>query len=139
MTPDASLRRRAAFIAGSRARSYLGGGMHRLWRTLLVALALIVSPLAMASRALANPPAAAGHETAAPTAHCAGDEMPASGDTEPEHLSCAAACAALPALPLSSGTAPATLSARPVAAPNPALLGFEPEGETPPPRITPVI
>jgi hypothetical protein len=139
MRPDASLRRGAAFIAGSRARSYLGGGMHRLWSTLLVALALIMSPMAMASGALANAPAAAGHETAAPSAHCAGDEMPASGDTHAEQLSCAAACAALPALPLSSGAASATLSAPPVAAPNPALLGFEPEGETPPPRITPVI
>ena len=139
MRHDASLRRGAAFIAGSRARSYLGGGMHRLLSTLLVALALIMSPMAMASGALANAPAAAGHETAAPSAHCAGDEMPASGDTHAEQLSCAAACAALPALPLSSGAASATLSAPPVAALNPALLGFEPEGETPPPRITPVI
>ena len=139
MRHDASLRRGAAFIAGSRAHSYLGGGMYRLWSTLLVALALIMSPMAMASGALANAPAAAGHETAAPSAHCAGDEMPASGDTHAEQLSCAAACAALPALPLSSGAASARLSAPPVAAPNPALLGFEPEGETPPPRITPVI
>lgn len=136
--PDALFHQRAAFIARSRGLSYLGGGMYRLWSTLLVALALLAAPMAMASGAMANTPHAAPHAAASSSAHCAGDEMPIP-DGQPEHLSCAAACAALPALPPPSGAAPAPVSARLVAAPDATLLGFEPEGETPPPRMTPVI
>ena len=140
MTPDKSSCREPLSIVRSRATSYLEGHMHRLLSSLFVALALLLSPMAMASGAMANTAHAdTPHGAVAAAAHCAGHEMPAPVNEQPEHLSCAATCAALPALPAASGVAPALLSARLVAAPNHALIGFKPEGETPPPRITPVI
>src|SRR5690606_31813622 len=97
------------------------------------------SSLTMTSGAMANTTHAAHNAAAASSAHCGGDEMPAPGDKQPQPVSCAAACAALPGVPPSSGAAPALSGARLIAAPTAALIGFEREGETPPPRITPVI
>lgn len=139
MKPDASLCHGSVFIARSRALPYSEGGMRRLLSTLLVALALILSSLAMTSGAIANTPHAAHEAAAASSAHCAGDEMPAPGDKQPQHVSCAAACAAVPGLSPAIDAAPALSGARLIAAPTAALIGFEREGETPPPRITPVI
>ena len=61
------------------------------------------------------------------------------GDKQPQHVSCAAACAAVPGLSPAIDAAPALSGARLIAAPTAALIGFAREGETPPPRITPVI
>ena len=140
MTPDVSIRCEPMFIVRSRATSYLEGRMARLLSSLFVALALLLSPMAMASGVMGNTAHAATPSAgAAAAAHCAGDEMPSPDDTQPEQLSCAAACAALPAAPPPSDTAQAPSDARLITAYPPALIGFEPEGETPPPRMTPVI
>lgn len=140
MTHDVSIGREPVFIVRSSATSHLIGGMHRLLSSLLVALALLLSPMAMASGVMENTAhAATPNAGAAAAAHCAGDEMPSPNDTKAEHLSCAAACAALPAAPPPSCTAQAPSGARLITAYPPALIGFEPEGETPPPRMTPVI
>lgn len=140
MTPDVSIGRVSLFIVRSRATSYLKGRMARLLSSFFVALSLLLSPMAMASGVIASTAHAAPPDAgAAAAAHCAGDEMPSPDDTQPEHLSCAAACAALPAAPPPGGTAQAPSDARLLTTHPPALNGFEPEGETPPPRMTPVI
>lgn len=112
----------------------------RLLSSLLIALALLVSPLAMASGSAAAMPhgGAIGTEEVAVTAHCAGTDAPDHQAPDPG-MSCTAACAAFPALP--------PLIGEPFQLPRPLhsvarqqhLPAIELEGETPPPRMTPRI
>lgn len=107
--------------------------MTRLLASLLVALAMFFSPLAMemgVGMAMAQTTASVSDGGCAAMHHPAPEEHKADLKTN-----CAAACAAIP------GT-PATLRARCVhpkssaaMAPTRALAGIGPEGETPPPRI----
>ena len=123
--PQASL-----FIAGSRGRTYIGLSMNRLLSFLVVALALLLSP--MANGAIAATAQTATHGLMA-SGHCAGDELPASDDKKSDQFSCAAACAAIPAVTTCSTRF--TIFGEPrVQARDEALIGFVPEGETPPPR-----
>ena len=111
--------------------------MYRLVASLLVALALFVSPLVMASGAgMAMPHAAALSQV---DGHCAGEEAPADEDGAPAKGSCASACAACLSLGASSSAA-ASIAPLVIAANGPQVLsGIHPEGETPPPRMTPEI
>ena len=127
------------FIAGRACRYYLHGHMLRIFSTLLLAIALLLSPLAMgggAAHAMTTETS-----SAAAAVHCAEDgAAPQQEKDAPKaNVGCAVSCAALPA------AAPPT---RDQAPPQPAQLaamahrllsGIEPEGETPPPRIAPEI
>jgi len=112
--------------------------MPRLLSTLLLALALLLSPLAMVG---VGPAHAAMPETASMAMHCAEE------GSAPQHekrapgmdVGCATACAAVPATVQSAAEQPAN---DPIAPPLPGdqlLSGIHPEGETPPPRIRPEI
>lgn len=129
----------AALIAGRSGSPYVWRSMPRLLFTLLLAFALLLSPLTMIGGAGAAH--AAMPQAASAAAHCAEQ------GSAPEHekrapgmeLGCAIACAAVPA------TEPFTAERVPHDAMSPALLGDQllsgvhPEGETPPPRIRPEI
>ena len=129
----------ALFIAGRFGWHYLWRSMPRLLSSLLLALALILSPLAMiggaapAQAAMPHAVSAAGHwaETAPAQEH----EKRAPG----MEVGCAIACAAVPAAePISAERLP--LKAMMPAVPADQLLsGIYLEGETPPPRIRPEI
>ena len=139
MTHNVEPRPDAPFVASSRAGLYLRPGMVRLLSSIIVALALFLSPLAMASgsgMAMSHPAAASTSEAAG---HCGGSETPADDGKGPVKLSCASACAAfLPAGPAASDEAPADPAVLTHAGPQ-LLVGVHPEGETPPPRMTPEI
>ena len=129
----------APFIAGRAGPHYVWRCMPRLLSSLFLALAVLLSPLAMIGGAGSSH--AAMPQAASPALHCA-EETPA-----PQHekrapgmeAGCAIACAAVPA------AQPFTPERLPHDAMAPALLGdqllsgIHPEGETPPPRIRPEI
>jgi len=113
--------------------------MHRFLSSLLVVLALFLSPIAMASGAMAAGRHADPHEMMAMPGHCSGGELPASDSDIPDQASCAAACAALPAIAAPRSLAIARFGAPIIAGPDQPLTAFKREGETPPPRTNPVI
>ena len=126
----------APVVAG-RPRPYLPGSMIRLFSSLLVAIALLLSPLTMANGAAMAMPGAAVAAVAESVAdgHCAGKDAPADEEKAPAKASCASACAAVPAAsPVfleDAAVAPEAIGLR-----GPQVLsGIHPEGETPPPRI----
>ena len=129
----------APFIAGHSGTHYVWRRMPRLLSSLLLALALLLSPLAMIGGAgsahAAMPQAASAGGHCAETAPAPGHEMPA----PIMEVGCAMACAAVAA------AEPLTAERLPDVVVQPALLGdqllsgIHPEGETPPPRIRPEI
>ncbi len=133
------MRDEAPFIAGRSGSHYVSRRMPRLLSSLLLALALLLSPLGMIGGAgpahAATPPAALAGGHCSETAPAQKHETPAPG----MEVGCAVACAAV------SATDPFTAERLPHAAMPPALLGdqllsgIHPEGETPPPRIRPEI
>lgn len=127
-----------ASIASSRPRFYLTSNMLRFLSSLLVAVALLLSPLAMASGAgMAMPQAAAA--TNAADEHCAGGQVPADDDRCLMKVGCASSCAAYPPFTPLPQEKPSTVRAKPGFARSQPLAGIHPEGETPPPRMTPEI
>ncbi|TFI58450.1 hypothetical protein E2493_09975 [Sphingomonas parva] len=111
--------------------------MIRLLASFLAALALFFSPLAMeigGGAAMAHTTMAQMDGGCASTHHSSPDDQ--KSDVQ---MSCAIACAAIPAAP--AGLAVQTTAPRTVNASLPAqvLSGIWPEGETPPPRIAPEI
>lgn len=125
-----------AFIASSRRSFYLPSSMLRVLSSLLVAMALFLSPLAMAGGAgMAMPHAAV---TAAGD-HCAGTEAPSDENDPAMEVSCASSCAAYPPLSPLPAEKPAALRAKLAIAKPQLLAGIHPEDETPPPRMTPEI
>ena len=133
------MRDEAPFIAGRSGSHYVWRRMPRLLSSLLLAFALLLSPLAMIGGV--GPAHAAAPQAAPAAGHCA-EKTPA---TEHEksapgmEMGCAVACAAVPA------TEPFSAERLPHDVLPPALLGdqllsgIHPEGETPPPRIRPEI
>jgi len=128
----------APFIAGRIWPHYLWCSMPRFLSSLLLAIALLLAPLAMIGGAGS---AHAARPQAASAAHCA-EEAPVQKHEKRApgmEVGCAIACAAVPA------TQPFSAERLPHAAMLPALLGdqllsgIHPEGETPPPRIRPEI
>ena len=124
-------------IANPRPCPHMRSSMYRLIASLLVALALFVSPLAMSSSAgMAMPHAAT---LAQDDGHCAGESAPADEDGTPAKASCASACAACLSLGAISSEQAALAPVALAAAGPQVLSGIRPEGETPPPRILPEI
>lgn len=111
----------------------------RLLSSLLIALAMFVSPVAMASGSAAAMPHGSVMEAVAAAAHCAETEAPVDRETPEPGMSCIATCAAFPALPSIIHD-----PFRPAKALHPVteqqhLATIAIEGETPPPRMTPRI
>ncbi|MFN3727442.1 MAG: hypothetical protein ACK4SZ_14195 [Allosphingosinicella sp.] len=126
------------FIAGRISSHYVWRSMPRFVSSLLVAIALLLAPLAMIGGA---DPAHAARPQVASAANCA-EEAPGQKHEKRApgmEVGCAIACAAVPA------TQPFSAERLPHAAMPPALLGshllsgIHPEGETPPPRMHPEI
>ena len=129
----------APFIAGRICPHYLWRRMPRLRSSLLLALTLILSPLAMIGGA--GSAHAAMSQTASAAMHCT-EESPAQEHEKRApgvEVGCAMACAAVPATePFTTERLPH--SAMPAALRGDRLLsGIHPEGETPPPRIRPEV
>jgi len=130
---------RAVFIAGTRDHLYLRCSMIRLFSSLLIALALFVSPLMMANGAAMAMPHVAATSEVQTGSHCADSEVPSDEEKSRGEASCASACAAFPAVgPADPEEAPAARTAVAAGVPQ-ALSGIHPEGELRPPRITPEI
>lgn len=127
------------FIARTRGRDYSGVTMLRLFACLAAALALFFSPVAMSGGfgvAAAHSPSGLA---SMPADHCTGEEAP-SDDQQPDMTgSCVSSCAAfapdglLVTPEAHAGRSPLAMSRHQL------LVGIHPEGETPPPRITPEI
>jgi hypothetical protein len=127
------------FIAGTRQHPYLSRSMIRLLSSMLVALALFVSPLLMASGASMAMPHLAAASEAQTGSHCADSEAPAGDDNSQGDASCASACAAFPPIGAADlEDALPVLRAAAAGVPQ-ALSGIHPEGELRPPRMTPEI
>lgn len=133
MTIEVSPARGPGLIVRRRTRPYLARSMMRLLSSLLVAMAMLFSPLMMTSGAgMAMPNAAAA---VGAVDHCAGEDAPAEHHQSPVKASCASACAAFPAVAaLPPEQAPALEEAAEDRGPQ-IFTGVQPEGETPPPRI----
>ena len=128
-----------AFIAGTRNHLYLGRSMIRLFSSLMIAIALFVSPVAMANGAGMAMPHAVVTSEAQTAGHCADSEVPSDEEKSRGEASCASACAAFPAI--GPAYLEEALPVRPPAAAGipQALSSIHPEGELRPPRITPEI
>ena len=127
------------FVAGRLDSHYVRRSMPRLLSSLLLALALILSALAMlggTGRAHAAMP-----QTASTATHC-GEEGSAQEHEKRApgmELSCAIACSAVPATETFSAERLGHAAMRPTLPGDQLLSGIHPEGETPPPRIRPEI
>ncbi|WP_146193548.1 hypothetical protein [Sphingosinicella humi] len=132
-------RNQPTFIASSSAKPYLAANMFRFLASLLVALGLMFAPVAMAhGQAMAAP-----HSSAPAMVKIkdgAGKHSPSSSHRSGMDISCAITCAAaVPAAEpmVSDRIAPPRAELTPAGFQK--LIGIQPEGETPPPRITPEI
>lgn len=131
-------RNRPPFIESSGRPAYLAATMFRLLSSMLVAIALLLSPMVMTSggamAAPHNPTMVVGMD-----GHCAETDVPSGNDRSKAMADCTVTC-------------PMFASVEPMVADNgsPAkedvfvakyatLIGIRPEGEKPPPRITPEI
>lgn len=127
------------FIAGRLRSDYVSRSVPRLLSSLLLALAVILSPLAMIGGA--GPAHAAMPQTASTAAH--GGEEGAAQEHEKRapgmELGCAIACAAVPATGPFSAERLQHAAMPPTLTGDQLLSGIRPEGETPPPRIRPEI
>ena len=123
-----------AFIADSRGRLYLHPDMLRLLSSLLAALALFWSPIAMASGAGMAMPATV--EMTASAAHCPDSDAPPEDRQSDVKMSCASSCAAFPALAPAIADRPRSFRAEVEIAKGKVLVGIDSERETPPPRNT---
>lgn len=129
----------APFIAGRAGPHYVWRSMNRLLPSLLLVLALLLSPLAMIGGAGAAH--AAMPQAASAVGHCA-EQGPA-----PQHekrapgmeMGCAIACAAVPAAEAFTAERLPHDAMAPALLGDQLLSGIHPEGETPPPRIHPEI
>jgi hypothetical protein len=137
MTTETLSRHLAPSVAAAHLRPYLRGSMIRFLSSLLVAIALLLSPLAMVNGAAMAMPhmAATGTVEMSADGHCAGEEAPVDEEKAPAKASCASACAAVPAAsPVFLEDVAVTREAIGLRGPQ-VLSGICPEGETPPPRI----
>ena len=107
--------------------------MIRLFASLLVALGLFFSPMAME---MGGGTAMARTSMAETEGSCAGMDHPSRDDQSSDvPMSCFSACAAIPGAPAELGEQAAALAAARIVLPAQRLTGIWPEGETPPPRI----
>ena len=126
-------------VVSAGSPSHVAARMLRLLVSLLIALAMIQAPAAMAHTAVGP---ATAHDASASTADhgrpCSDGQTSEDGRAAVA-ASCTSSCAALPA----TGPLHIARAQRLIGSPAPAgaqvLVGIHPEGETPPPRITPEI
>lgn len=111
--------------------------MFRFAASIFVAIALFCSPLMMGSGAAAM---AQGAPAATMADGCAAMDHGAPDDQKPDaKMSCAVACAALPAHPIAISSAPALPRAPNTAGSARLLFGIVADAQTPPPRTAPTI
>lgn len=112
--------------------------MLRLLASLSVALALFFSPLAMSS----GEPAMA-HATSVAMAdasgHCSGDNHKSDTGKAGVMMDCLSSCSAVQPAAAAVAEPSETPRMEVAIASYPTLIGLRPEGETPPPRITPEV
>lgn len=137
MSPDRMRRGGRTFIASSSRPAYFAATMPRFVSSMLVALALLFSPLAMSGGAAVAAPH--GPAAMAVEGHCPGSGDPADETQSRAKIGCAVSCAAFPAVGPITNEPVAPAKAKAVAARHQLMVGIHPEGETPPPRITPEI
>lgn len=131
----------ALFIAGRSRSHYVGRSMNRLLPSLLLALALLLSPLAMIGGAGAAHAAMPQASSASRAMHCA-EQGPAPQQEKRApgmEMGCAIACAAVPAAEAFTAERLPHDAMAPALLGDQLLSGIHPEGETPPPRIHPEI
>jgi hypothetical protein len=139
MNGDANKSSDACSIVRFSPYRYLHSIMVRILFSLFVGLAMFLSPLAMANgAALAASPS--GTAAVSDTAdHCSGTGTTSDHDKAPKEMNCSSACAA--SLPDAFVAASVVPSGKAVPSIRRAqlLVSVHPEGETPPPRVTPEI
>lgn len=131
--------RAGAFRLPRSFRSLINGCvMLRLLYTLLVALALFFSSLAMSSDspAMAHASSVASADA---TGHCRGDEDRSDTAEAGVTMDCLSSCSAVQPAPTPVAQPVETARMEVTIASYPTLIGLRPEGETPPPRITPEV
>lgn len=138
MSPRPGYRTQAPFIESSGRPDYLAATMFRLLSSMLVAMALLLSPMVMTSggamAAPHNPTMMVGMD-----GHCAVTDVPSGDDQSKAMADCAVTC------PMFAAVEPTVADNGPPAkedvfvAEYATLIGIRPEGEKPPPRITPEI
>ena len=132
---------RLPFIAHRASVLYRRIGMLRILSSLLIAFALLLTPFTMIGGSSAEAHAAMPQGASA-ASHCMdeGKAAPASDKHGPGmKAGCAIACAAMPAAGPVPGEQLPPQAISPVSLSQQSLAGIQPEGETPPPRITPEI
>lgn len=128
-----------SFIASSSGQPHFVHLMFRLVSSLLIALSLLFTPLAMASGGAM----AASHRSAMVMMNGqdgrAGIDIPSGTDRSDAMADCAVTCATFVAVePTISDDVPST-NEEALVVRYARLIGIRPEGEKPPPRITPEI
>lgn len=108
----------------------------RLFSSILVALALFLSPVAMSIGGSTAQAHAATVEMSGMTAHCDGLGQPPEKSQPHMKPGCAATCAAIPAHSPDAPAQSRPLKTRVVTAVPAPLAGITPEGTTPPPRFS---
>jgi hypothetical protein len=113
--------------------------MVRFLANMILALALLVSPLAMVGGGMASAHAMPAMDS--PAAHCAEEGRAPSGHEEQPGMAadCAIACAALPAAASRASEPLPPMQLAPAIIHHLRLSGLQPERETPPPRTRPEI
>lgn len=130
-----ALRRRLA-LQHVEPRLTSHGMMLRFFSLLAAVFALFLVPVGMANGAAVADTGLVGSNDHA--AHCAGEDRPQDRSSE-KMAGCVSACSALPGLEVSYAP-PAKIETSKAQLPShQVLVGIHPEGETPPPRITPEI
>jgi hypothetical protein len=127
------------FIAPTLGRAYLGRTMLRIFACLAAALALFFSPIVMSGGAGMAAAHAPGAASAMVEGHCSGNEAPADDQQQDFSGGCASSCAAVAPAPSRLGGQAGVSRTPPPLLSHQLLAGIDPEGETPPPRITPEI
>ena len=109
----------------------------KLLSPLLVALAMLVSSVSMASGNAAAMPHQGATEMASVAGHCAGGDSSSDRKSPEPGMYCAVACAAFPAIPplIEQRDRPTKTLYSVVGQKHLATITLE--GETPPPRMTP--
>ena len=111
--------------------------MMKLLSSLLIALAMLVSSVSMASGTATAMPHQGAMEMASVAGHCAGSESPSDRKSPKAAMHCAVACAAFPAIPpLIEQRDRPTKTLYSIVGQR-YLAAITLEGETPPPRMTP--
>ncbi|NIJ15360.1 hypothetical protein ACLIMP_25350 (plasmid) [Novosphingobium aerophilum] len=109
----------------------------KLLSSLLIALAMLVSSVSMASGTATAMPHQGAMEMASVAGHCAGSESPSHRKSPEPGMHCAVACAAFPAMPPLIEQLDRPTKALYSVAGQKHLIAITLERDTPPPRMIP--